>query len=295
MDRKKIESELVKTERPDLMSESEIVSSQITRASMPVIMDRLRGEINRVQEVGKIGEHSGFRFIQNAIGGLVPTFLYIVGAYTSAGKTAFMIQLTINALLKNENIRIAIYSTEMVSTHILLRMLANLSAIPSLQILKGDLSQEQSEILSNASKRIEKANIYIFDNIYTTDGIRKACEGVGDLDVVFVDFIQNLEGQGGIYERMSKVAVELQQIAKELNTCVVAMSQVANEALREDSQAILYKGAGEIAAAADLGLWLSRNLNNPMDLKVAIRKNRHGITGKSELRYINGYTAIEEV
>lgn len=262
---------------------------------MPVIMDRLRGEINRVQEVGKIGEHSGFRFIQNAIGGLVPTFLYIVGAYTSAGKTAFMIQLTINALLKNENIRIAIYSTEMVSTHILLRMLANLSAIPSLQILKGDLSQEQSEILSNASKRIEKANIYIFDNIYTTDGIRKACEGVGDLDVVFVDFIQNLEGQGGIYERMSKVAVELQQIAKELNTCVVAMSQVANEALREDSQAILYKGAGEIAAAADLGLWLSRNLNNPMDLKVAIRKNRHGITGKSELRYINGYTAIEEV
>ncbi len=100
--------------------------------------------------------------------------------------------------------------------------------------------------------------MHIFDDIYNAKGMGQVCKKLENIDVVFVDFIQNLQGQGSIYERMSRVAIELQQIAKEHHTCVVAMSQVANEALKEDSQAILYKGAGEIAAAADLGWWLSR-------------------------------------
>jgi replicative DNA helicase len=295
MDRRAIEFELVRGERPDLLTKDEKKDAQILKASMPEIIDRLRIEVRKRRKAGKIGEGSGFRFIQKAIGGLVPTFLYVVGAYTSAGKTAFMIQLTINAIINNPKIKSAIFSTEMVSIHILLRMLANLSGTPTLSILQGNLSREQETILTNASKRLKNSNIHIFDNIYTSKGIRQACERIGGLDVVFIDFIQNLQGEGGIYERMSRIAIELQQIAKEHNTCVVAMSQVANQALREDSQIIAYKGAGEIAAAADLGLWLSRDPNNPKDLKVAIRKNRHGTTGKVDLRYINSFTAIEEI
>jgi replicative DNA helicase len=73
------------------------------------------------------------------------------------------------------------------------------------------------------------------------------------------------------------------------------MSQVSNEAARGDPRIIGFKGAGEIAAAADLGLWLERDRDNESLLQCYIRKNRHGPTGKASLKYTDNFTRLEEL
>jgi len=255
----------------------------------------LNMKIKKNRADGKIGEDTGFRFMQRAIHGFVKTFLYIVGAYTSVGKTAIMIQFIVGAIEKNPNIRMAVFSTEMACIHILLRLLANWTAIPSLSIFKGNLGPEDDQCIQRAYRHFSNKNLWLFDNLYSVDGIERACEQIGNLDVVFIDFLQNLHGDGGIYERMSLIPLELQEMAKKQNTCIVAMSQVSNESVKSSSPVIGFKGAGEIAAACDLGLWLERDQSEKEILKCYIRKNRHGATGKITLKYVNNFTGIEEV
>jgi len=225
----------------------------------------------------------------------VKTFLYIVGAYTSVGKTALMTQLTANLLKHNSKIRIAIFSTEMSAEHILLRLMANKTAIPSMRIYRGKLEAESAPVVDAAFQYFHDKNVWLYDSIYTFNGIYEVCKAIGYLDVVFVDFLQNMQGEGGIYERMSVLPVQLQMMGKELNTCVIAMSQVSNEAARGDPRIIGYKGAGELAAACDLGLWLERDKDDDQALHCYIRKNRHGPTGKASLRYTDSFTRLAEV
>lgn len=275
--------------------EKQEVAEELERASIKQVSFRLFDRIHINERKEKIGEKTGFRFLDKAICGAVKTFLYIIGAYTSVGKTALMTQLTANLLKHNSKIRIAIFSTEMSAEHILLRLMANRTAIPSMQIYRGSFDTERASVVDAAFKYFHDKNVWLYDSIYTFNGIYKVCKAIGYLDVVFVDFLQNMQGEGGIYDRMSILPVEFQKMAKELNTCVVAMSQVSNEAARSDSKVIGYKGAGEIAAACDLGLWLDRNKNDEQRLDCYIRKNRHGPTGKTVLRYTDSFTRLAEV
>jgi hypothetical protein len=282
-------------ERKHPESEAEEATRGPERALIKQVAFRLSDRINLNKQHHKIGEQTGFKFLDRAIYGLVKTFLYIIGAYTSVGKTALLTQLTVNLLKDNPSIRIAVFSTEMAAEHILLRLMANRSAIPSMAIFRGKLDADRQIAVDGAFNYFHNKSIWLFDDVYTFDGIQAKCKAISHLDVVFVDFLQNMQGEGGVYDRMSVLPVQLQRMAKKLNTSVVAMSQVSNEAARGDPRVIGYKGAGELAAACDLGLWLERDKDNEELLQCYIRKNRHGPTGKTTLRYTDNFTRIEEI
>mgnify|MGYP000392011486 CR=1 FL=1 len=266
-------------------------------ATIKQVAFRLSDRINLNKKQEKIGERTGFSFLDSTIQGFLKTHFWIVGGYTSHGKTALMIQLIVNALEHNPNITIAIFSTEMSAESILLRLMSNRTVVPSLSIFRGKFSPEIQNKVDEALDYFYTKNIWIYDDVYTFQGINDRCKAiklVSGLDVVFVDFLQNMQGEGSIYDRMSVIPIQLQKMAKDLNTCVIAMSQVSNEAARSDSKVIGYKGAGEIAAACDLGLWLERDQKDKELLLCAIRKNRHGPTGKKKLRFTDNFTKIVE-
>lgn len=265
-----------------------------TSGTIREITARLRNTIDLNRKRGRIGEKTGFQFLDNTIHGFLKSLLYVVGAYTSSGKTAFMVQLACNALSINPKIRIAIFSLEMSKDSILLRLVSNKTEISSLSILEGFLDPHSQQKVDAAFECFENTELRLFDDLYTVPEIAAACRAIGPLDVCFVDFIQNIRAEGSIYDRMSVVPVELQKLAKELNTCIVAMSQVSNEAVKYDSQLIGFKGAGEIAAACDLGLWLERDKKDKYLILCSIRKNRHGPTGKKQLRFSENFTRIIE-
>ncbi len=263
------------------------------QASIESISLRLLERISRNAKVERIGLKTGFRFIDSTIYGLVEGWLYVIGAYTSVGKTALLIQLVINCLKYNRKAKIVIFSTEMSDQQIVLRLLACLTSIPSLKIFHGRLPKSDAELISDTDQDLKKSEIYIFDSVYTFDGILDLASQINP-DLVFVDYLQNMMADGNIFERMSRIPIQLQDLAKRLDTAVVALSQVSNEAAKGESRIMGYKGAGEIAAACDFGVWLERDRDNKRLVNCFVRKNRHGMTCKTTLEFSENFTSLRE-
>jgi len=152
--------------------------------------------------------------------------------------------------------------------------------------------------IDTAISAVSCHNLTVVDDLYTWDEIylrakkEKLTKG---LNVMFVDFIQNILAPGTIYERMSALAPRMQALAKELECTVVALSQLSNEAAA-GGDLLKFKGAGEISAACDLGIILERGKKRDgcltEKIEVKIKKNRWGRTGKHLCRFVNNYTAI---
>jgi replicative DNA helicase len=94
---------------------------------------------------------------------------------------------------------------------------------------------------------------------------------------------------------MSQIAKDLQALAHDLSCTIVCLSQLPNHAGREDTGILEFKGAGEIAAACDVGVLMKRAKEDKTKILFDVRKNRHGKCGKYLLRFADGWTRIEEL
>lgn len=278
----------------DSVSKTDNRNHPITYPHIKQILEKVEKDI-RAGKGKPIGLDPGFKFLQRSIRALIPSHLWIVGGYTSIGKTTFVIDLIMRILKSDPGV--AVFSLEMSSEQYALRMIANQTGISVLNLMFDEIGDEQNMVIHDAFQMLSKTKVYLFDNVYRWNEIENICrilnKRVG-IDLVVIDFIQNLLGKGSIYDRMSQLSPKMQALAKELNLTVMALSQVSNEAAKESLEIIGYKGAGEIAAAADLAIWLQRIEKEEGKVKALIRKNRHGPLGKRTLKYVSNYTRFEE-
>ena len=232
--------------------------------------------------------------IQYLTGGMQPGHLWVIGGFSSTGKSAVACNLIADVLASRDRWAMLV-STEMTQEQYMVRMLSLLSGVPQKSIRNGiTLPMDNTEGLRQAEQRLARANLRVFDTIYRTTDIRsqatrmKEMEG---LDVLFVDFIQNVRGDIGDFSfgDATGTILDLQQLAKDLRITVVAFSQVSNEMAKWDGDENFYtfKGSGAIRDAADLAVMLKRDrVSQSSNLDFHVMKNRHG-----ELRVIQ--TAID--
>lgn len=267
-------------------------------------------EINQVSQVihalnqnidtGYPGLYPGYEILRRTIRKMAPGHLWVAGAYTSVGKSAWLVDLICRLYRQGaDNPGIAVFSTEMSCEQYLLRALSNHTSIPSWVITENKCKPEQTARLIQAQVWLSKCNLYLYDRIYKIEDIERTARMLKEarLDVLCIDYIQNLWGEGTIYDRMSRLAPILQYLAKDLQITIIALSQVSNQFQREKGSCGVfgYKGAGEIAASADLGIELERDKNIPERMIFKVSKNRHGKTSEGVLEYVNNFTRFEEV
>lgn len=217
---------------------------------------------------------TGFTSVDEALdGGFLKKELVILGGFTGVGKSYVASQLVSNVL--QNGFKAVYFSLELSAEMIVARMLGALSGIKPTRIIGGWLTLEEVAAKEKAIAELLccQDSLEIHDSVYELDEILKLIpEGT---DLVVVDFVQNVIAKGEEYERLSRVALELQKAAKKLNACVLTVSQVSNRAAREGSEmpVLEYKGSGGIAQVADLGFWVE-----PKDggLQLTLRKNRRG-------------------
>ncbi len=241
------------------------------------------------------GIDPGWDCLRNAVRRVWPTHLWVVGGYTSVGKTAFAIATILEICERTPGARALVCSTEMARHTYAARMLANLSGISALAIMLGELGPAVENGVSQAQGTLDSYQITIRDDAYTLrdieSAIKQACP-----DIVVLDFAQNVRvpSARNVYERMVEVSMFCQEIPKRHNLTMIALSQTDNASIRDKApELIATKGGGELAAAADLVIWLERIKETPY-LKVSIRKNRHGPTGGRYFEYVRNYTGFSE-
>ena len=255
-----------------------------TEDPKPVDAEGIVNEVRRDMALG-IREgwrifNTGFSKIDAQTGGLIPSQMWVFGAYTGTGKTFWLLQVILNVL--EQGAKVILFSTEMDRKMNMLRMIGNLAELGSIQMIKNELVDYQIEAMQKAQEKLAsyKNALTIYDNVNTTAEIRlkiKKQQLTHGADIVVVDYIQGLKGDGEIYSRMADASSQLYTMTKELRITLLAGSQIPQDAAGyKNKEAINYKGAGEIAEVCDVGLWMKKTEGSTTDRTIGMRKLRHG-------------------
>lgn len=268
-------------------------------SSIQSVTKRYRLIQARNKEQGFVGMATGFELLGKDHIVYQPGHLWVVGGWTSTGKSAFMIEAVTRFFSANENGKVAIFSTEMTEEQNVARLLANRSGINANVILSGRMLDNHKSQVEADEAWIESKNLHIYDKLRNVDDIMAQCRKLkfsGGVDVIWLDFIQNVHrpGESSQYVMMSQIAKDLQALAHDLRCTIVCLSQLPNHAGREDTGILEFKGAGEIAAACDIGVLMKRSKEDNSTILFDVRKNRHGKCGKYLLQFDAGWTRIIE-
>ncbi len=250
------------------------------------------------------GVPSGFIDLDRKTSGFQNSDLILVAARPAMGKTSFVLNIAVNAALRNYPV--AIFSLEMSRLQLVNRLLSSESMVELEKMRTGKLDGEDWKKLSYTLGPLSKSPIYIDDNASTNvmemmSKLRKLKLEKG-LSLVIIDYLQLMEGRKKTDNRqqeISEISRALKIMAKELNVPVIALSQLSRAPeTRNDHRPILsdLRDSGAIEQDADMVMFLYRDdyyneeSENKNVVEVIIAKHRNGSTGTVELAWIPQFT-----
>lgn len=286
-----------------------VAEGQITGdfTSVQDVVNETLDHIEKVREAeGELtGLATGFSELDFKTSGLQNSDLIYVAARPSMGKTAFALNLAQYAAI-HENATVAIFSLEMSRTQLLQRMLCSEGLIDLSKVRKGTLSDEEWQILGDASARLYGTKIWIDDtggqtlaDIRAKTRRMKAEKG---LDLVVIDYLQLMSGRGHSENRqneVSEISRGLKALARELDCPIICLSQLSRAPDgRPDHHPLLadLRESGSIEQDADVVLFLYREYyydkenGNPYMAELDVAKQRNGPTGRINLTWRPEYT-----
>ncbi|MBJ3815803.1 replicative DNA helicase [Shimwellia pseudoproteus] len=251
---------------------------------------------------GVTGVDTGYQDLNKKTAGLQGSDLIIVAARPSMGKTTFAMNLCENAAMLQDK-PVLIFSLEMPSEQIMMRMLASLSRVDQTRIRTGQLDDEDwARISGTMGILLEKNNMYIDDSSgLTPTEVRSRARRVfrehGGLSLIMIDYLQLMRVPSLSDNRtleIAEISRSLKALAKELQVPVVALSQL-NRSLeqRADKRPVNsdLRESGSIEQDADLIMFIYRDevYHENSDLKgiaeIIIGKQRNGPIGTVRLTF----------
>lgn len=245
-----------------------------------------------------IGHSSGFDKLDDIIDGIRKEHFWVVGGYSSMGKTFFALNLVVSLL--KQDVKTAIFSLEMSKQDIVGRLLGIITEISSIKLLKGSLAPDESKKLTEA-KELLKDKIFCYSEKSSLDEIMSSMLFLKlkeDIGVFVLDYAQLVQdGKSSEYETLRKTSSQLQAFCRKNGVSVIMLSQVSNDAARGGNSFVMgFKGSGAIAASADLAIELIPNETKeerdekivnrePFNVLCSIKKNRHGPIRDIELKF----------
>lgn len=276
------------------------------RMVLPEVLDRL-SEMSE-SESRLPGLSTGLSAVDRKITGLNKSDLILLAARPGMGKTSFALNVALN-VAKSEKKTVAVFSLEMSREQLTTRLLSSEACVESGRLRTGSLRETDWEKIAAAASVLNKVDIRIDDNpMLSVADMNAKCRRIDGLALVVIDYLQlmtsasgNNRGGENRQQMVSDMSRMLKIMAKELNVPVICLSQLsrANEK-RDDKRPMLsdLRESGAIEQDADIVLFLYRDdyYNEDSEKRniaeCIVAKNRHGETGKVELRWMPEYTTF---
>jgi replicative DNA helicase len=252
----------------------------------------------------------GFYDLDAMTQGFQRSDLVIMAGRPAMGKTAFAMNIARN-VASFHKLPVAIYSLEMSKEQLIQRLLASEVRIESGRLRSGRISQHEWEPLGQAIGTLSQVPLYIDDtpnitvNEIRSKSRRLMAEQGGALGLIVIDYLQLMEGGGeNRVQELAKITRSLKQLARELNTPVVALSQlsrgVESRANKRPMMSDL-RESGSIEQDADLIVMLYRDEYYNPDTpdrglaEAIIVKHRNGPTGTVKLLFESSFTQFNNL
>ncbi len=306
----------------DLLDKAESGLYEITdkhlRKNFKSLQDVLIRTMDEIDEARKktddvTGVPSGFTGLDRLTGGWQKTDLIILAARPSVGKTAFALNLAMNAAMNSsKTFPVAVFSLEMGAGQIVKRMLSCVSEVSMEAIARGKMAEHEFIQMSQRMNKLAQAKIYIDDqaalNIFELRAKARRLKQKHDIEMILIDYLQlmqaSIEKGGNREQEISKISRDLKALAKELEVPIIALSQLNRSVeTRKESkvpQLSDLRESGAIEQDADLVMFLYRPeyhgiTNDAMgetvegETHIHIAKHRNGSTGMEKVRFIKEY------
>lgn len=215
------------------------------------------------------GLRTGFPDLDRVTSGLHENELIIIAARPAMGKTAFAVNLAVNAA-SNSDKAVALFNMEMSAEQLAMRMLASAGQIDQTKLRKGHLEHNDWKKVNEAISRLSELKLFIDDTPgMTMSEIKSKCRRLASsesgLGLIIIDYLQLISGSskyaGNRQQEVSDISRSLKTMAMELNVPVVALAQLSRSVEgREDKRPILsdLRESGSIEQDADIVAFLFR-------------------------------------
>ncbi|MBV8119214.1 MAG: replicative DNA helicase [Alphaproteobacteria bacterium] len=231
-----------------------------------------------------VGVATGFRDLDDKLGGLHPSDLIILAGRPSMGKTALATNIAFNAVRAYQPVSNAdgrpvtedgavagFFSLEMSAEQLAARILAEQTGISSDRIRRGSIRQEDFDRVLQASQHLQALKLFIDDTpALSVSALRTRARRLmrqQGLGLIVIDYLQLLRPSVQVrtlenrVQEISDITRGLKALAKELNVPVLALSQLSRAVEgREDKRPILadLRESGSIEQDADVVMFIYR-------------------------------------
>lgn len=276
----------------------------------------LEKTIDKIEELyqspqdGVTGVSTGYSDLDKMTVGMQPSDLIIVAARPSMGKTTFAMNLAEHAAMTQDKPTL-IFSLEMPSEQIMMRMLASLGRINQTKVRTGQLDDDDwARLSSTMGLLIEKGKMFVDDSSGLTptelrSRARRIARDHGGISMIMVDYLQLMRVpslQDNRTLEIAEISRSLKALAKELECPVIALSQL-NRTLeqRADKRPINsdLRESGSIEQDADLIMFIYRDEVYNEDstdkgvAEIIIGKQRNGPIGKVRLTFQGQFSRFD--
>jgi replicative DNA helicase len=271
--------------------------------------------IYKLYEKGKpglTGVPTGYKQMNDYLGGFQKSDFIVIAARPSMGKTALGLSIARNIAV-NFSIPVAFFSIEMSAIQLVIRLISAEAKINQQKIRTGELKHEDmTRILKNLDK-LTNAPIFIDDSpTLSVMELRAKCRRLKaehKIECVFIDYLQLIHApKSESREReISYISRSLKQMAKELDIPIVALAQLNRSVeTRSEKKPMLsdLRESGSIEQDSDVVMFINRpeqygigkfDDDTPSEglAEIIIGKQRNGPTANFKLAYMKDYARFE--
>ncbi len=283
-----------------LKSISETILTRHKRSTsipMPTLIRMVMDSQKKVED--KI--YMGLSPIDQATNGINRCELVTIAARTGVGKSA----LCMHPLIKTgvyDNQSVIYFSTEMDSTRLTRRMIANASGVSQSRIKQDEeLSAQDIEKLSIVTPLIYESKIQFIDQVKYIDQIENAVriehDAGKDVRLIIVDYVQMLhiaDYKKPRQQELSEISETLLRIGRKYNLTVLAVAQLNREVVKGKNGAInryaepditQIKDCGSIEQDSDRIILLWQDSNDEHLTHFHLAKNREGTRAYFDMKF----------
>ncbi len=267
------------------------------------------------------GVPTGFKSLDDILGGFQASDLIIIAARPSVGKTTFALDIARRTASEHQT-PVGIFSLEMSADQLVDRIVAAQSKTDSSIIRKGIRTQHGTwrddvfTSIRNALDDLAKTPIYIDDQSGNTimkmrSAARKLKIEKG-LRLLVVDYLQlmtpsSARANDSTVQQVTEISRGLKHLARELNIPVIALSQLSRNIENRGGKPKLsdLRDSGAIEQDADLVMFIHQNDEDLRDeagkirevqrKELIIAKHRNGPLGTVALDFHTRFGAFVEI
>jgi len=215
----------------DVFGTLSALAVNISCSKLPTSVEQMMQELYNKMDGKEVGISTGIDDLDENMNGFQNGRLYIIGARSGMGKSAFMCSVVEKIEQKK---RVGIISLEMLDKELFQRIACIRGKIPHWKIEKGKCSDNEAD--QYHEKLLTIKNVFINDEGSMNRGgiiatVRKMVKKQ-KCDIVFIDHIGliRVEGKNNLAHEIGENTAALKSLSKELNIPIVGLCQINRSA-----------------------------------------------------------------